>query len=78
MKMQNEIRSPERGRVLRVFAQAGAVVNAGQPLPLLEYSLVIAHFTALLGTTPHGLPSPQRGQRHLAPVGRLSSHPLHK
>jgi len=36
MKMQNEIRSPKRGRVLRVFAQAGAAVHAGQPLLLVE------------------------------------------
>jgi biotin carboxyl carrier protein len=36
MKMQNEIKSPKRGRVQKVLVSAGAAVNAGDVLAMIE------------------------------------------
>jgi biotin carboxyl carrier protein len=36
MKMQNEIKSPKQGRVVKIVAQVGASVNAGDVLAVIE------------------------------------------
>jgi biotin carboxyl carrier protein len=36
MKMQNEIKSPKRGKILKVSVQAGAAVNSGDTIALVE------------------------------------------
>ena len=36
MKMQNEIKSPKRGRVKRLAVQEAATVNAGELLAIVE------------------------------------------
>jgi biotin carboxyl carrier protein len=36
MKMQNEIKSPKKGKVQRIMAQAGTAVNAGDALAIIE------------------------------------------
>jgi len=36
MKMQNEIKSPKKGIVKKIMATAGAAVNAGDVLAIVE------------------------------------------
>jgi len=36
MKMQNEIKSPKKGRVQKIIASEGATVNAGDVLAIVE------------------------------------------
>ena len=36
MKMQNEIKSPKKGRVQKILAVEGAAVNAGDVLAIVE------------------------------------------
>ena len=36
MKMQNEIKSPKKGRVQKIVAAEGATVNAGDVLAIVE------------------------------------------
>ena len=36
MKMQNEIRSPKSGKLLKLLARAGSTVNAGELLAIVE------------------------------------------
>jgi biotin carboxyl carrier protein len=36
MKMQNEIKSPKKGKVSKVVAVEGATVNAGEALAIVE------------------------------------------
>jgi biotin carboxyl carrier protein len=36
MKMQNEIKSPKQGRVVKIVAQVGASVNPGDVLAVIE------------------------------------------
>jgi len=36
MKMQNEIKSPKKGKVSKIVAVEGATVNAGEALAIVE------------------------------------------
>jgi biotin carboxyl carrier protein len=36
MKMQNELKSPKKGKVQKIVAQQGAAVNAGDVLAIVE------------------------------------------
>jgi biotin carboxyl carrier protein len=36
MKMQNEIKSPKKGRIQKILVDAGTAVNAGDVLAIVE------------------------------------------
>jgi len=36
MKMQNEIKSPKKGTIQKIFVSEGAAVNAGDVLAIVE------------------------------------------